>query len=123
MSKTLFCIAIVVGALAFGASSINAQNAGKVYWYGRVDNKLHLVISGTTIEHRTIEGQTSPDGSYSFTAPLPQTDTKVSTRLIEGRSNKITVVQQPNAANNYQAIVEIIDDGSGAREYYIEIFW
>jgi hypothetical protein len=123
MNKTLFSIALIVGFIVFGAVSASAQSTGKVYWYGRVDNKVHLVISGTSIEHRTIEGQTLPDGSYSFTAPLPQSDTTVSTRRIEGRSNKVSVVQQPSAANNFQAIVEIIDDGGGAREYFIEIFW
>jgi hypothetical protein len=123
MIKYLFCVLLLAGFAAFGAISTPAQGTSKAYWHGRVDNKVHLVISGTSIEHRTIEGQAMPDGSYSFTAPLPRSEVTVGARRIEGRSNKVSVIQQPNAANNYQAIVEIIDDGGGAREYFIEIFW
>lgn len=123
MNKTLFSAFLLSAALLFGSIGADAQTSGKAYWFGSVDNKLHLVISGTTIEHITIAGQARPDGSYSFTAPLPRSESTVRVSKLEGRSANVTVVQQPTAANNYQAIVEIVDEGGGAREYLIEIAW
>lgn len=123
MIKALFCFALLTASFAFTTTDAAGQNSGKAYWYGRVDNKVHLAITGITIEHRTVEGQAMPDGSYSFTAALLSADATVRVSKIEGRGTKITVIQQPSASNNYQAIVEIIDDGGGAREYLIEISW
>ena len=70
-----------------------------------------------------VEGNNGEPGRYSFTAPLPQASVTVGVTKIEGRSNKITVIQQPSAGNDFTAIVEIHDDGGGAREYLLEIFW
>lgn len=124
MPKNIFCVAVIAILIAFFSVEISAQApTGKVFWYGLVDSKVHLVIKGTTLEQRTIQGQTAAAGSYSFTAPLPQADTVVRVIKLEGRGKVVTVVQQPSAANNYEAIVEIIDDGGGAREYLIEVAW
>jgi hypothetical protein len=124
MSKNLFCIAVIVTLTALFSIETSAQaTSGKVFWYGMVDNKVQLVIKGTSLEQRTVEGQTLAAGSYSFTTPLPQSDTTVRVTKLEGRGKVVTVVQQPSAANNFEAIVEIIDDGGGAREYLIEVAW
>jgi len=36
---------------------------------------------------------------------------------------KVRVIQQPSTDNDFTAIVEIYDNGGGAREYQLEIFW
>jgi hypothetical protein len=36
---------------------------------------------------------------------------------------EIRVIQQPSRDNNFTAIVQILDDASGAREYQVEITW
>jgi hypothetical protein len=111
---TFFCV----------QAAAQAQDAsGKVFWRGNVDDKLHLVIRGTSLEHRTVSGQVQPDGMFSFTTPLPQQAVTVSVPRFEGRSKKITVVQQPSAENQFTAIVEIVDEGAGARDYFLEIAW
>jgi hypothetical protein len=111
---TFFCV----------QAAAQAQDAsGKVFWRGNVDDKLHLVIRGTSLEHRTVSGQAQPDGMFSFTTPLPQQAVTVSVPRFEGRSKKITVVQQPSAENQFTAIVEIVDEGAGARDYFLEIAW
>lgn len=109
----------------FAISSADAQTAatsGKVFWKGEVDNKVHLVIRGTTLEQRTVEGDEKVPGNYSFTTPLPDQAVKVDVTRREGR-NKVTVIQQPSAENDYTAIVEIHDESGGSREYLLEIFW
>jgi hypothetical protein len=124
MPKNQLCVAVIAILIALFSIETSAQaSSGKVFWYGMVDNKVQLVLKGTTLEQRTVEGQTLANGSYSFTAPLPEADTTVRVTKLEGRGKVITVVQQPSAANNYEAIVEIVDDGGGAREYLIEIAW
>ena len=97
--------------------------AGKVFWRGMVDDKVQLVIRGDKLEQRNVSGQPQPDGNYSFTASLPAQAVTVSIPRAEGRSKKITVVQQPTPENNFTAIVEIHDEGSGARDYFLEIAW
>ena len=109
----------------FAFSSAHAQTeptSGKVFWKGEVDNKVHLVIRGLTLDQRTVEGSDKPAGNYSFTAPLPQQAVQVDVNRREGR-NKVAVIQQPTAENNYTAIVEIDDDDGGSRDYLLEIFW
>lgn len=122
--KTLILIASLF--VLFGVSSAHAQSdnaAGKVFWRGSVDNKVHLVIREDTLEQRVIEGAAKPIGTFSFTMPMPQEAVTVGVVRKEGRSKKIKVIQQPNAENEFTAIVEIHDDGGGARDYVLEIFW
>ena len=97
--------------------------AGKVFWRGMVDDKVHLVIRGDQLEQRNVSGQPHPDGSFSFTAALPAEAVTVSIPRIEGRSKKVSVVQQPTAENDFTAIVEIHDEGGGSRDYFLEIAW
>ena len=110
----------------FAVSSVQAQSesvSGKVFWRGSVDNKVHLMIKGDTLEQKTVEGAEKPTGTFSFTAPLPEQAVTVQVLRKEGRSKKIKVIQQPTADNDFTAIVEIHDDGGGARDYVLEIFW
>lgn len=110
----------------FAVSSTHAQSesaSGKVFWRGSVDNKVHLMIKGDTLEQKTVEGAEKPAGTFSFTAPLPVQAVTVQVLRKEGRSKKIKVIQQPTADNDFTAIVEIHDDGGGARDYVLEIFW
>ena len=110
--------------LIFLAADAYAQGAaGKVFWRGMVDDKVQLVIRGDKLEQRIVSGQAQADGAFSFTAPLPEQAVTVSVPRFEGRSKKVTVVQQPTAENQYTAIVEIHDEGSGARDYFLEIAW
>ena len=110
----------------FAVSSVQAQSesaSGKVFWRGSVDNKVHLTIKSDTLEQKTVEGSEKPLGKFSFTAPLPNQAVTVQVSRKEGRSKKVKVIQQPTAENDFTAIVEIHDDGGGARDYVLEIFW
>lgn len=95
---------------------------GRVYWRGMVDDKVQLVIRGNLIETRTMSGQAYPDGTFSFTALLPTREVNVGVTKSRGRGN-VRVLQQPSQANDYTAVVEIVDSGGGAREYQLDIFW
>lgn len=99
------------------------ESAGKVFWRGIVDDKVHLVIRSDKLEQRNISGKPQPDGLFSFTSPLPAQAVTVSIPRVEGRSKKVTVVQQPTAENDFTAIIEVHDDNGGSRDYLLEIAW
>jgi len=123
MKKAVLALTLLLVFFGARAAAQSQDVSGKVFWRGNVDDKLHLVIRGTSLEHRTVSGAAQPDGTFSFTAPLPQQPVSVAVPRFEGRSKKLNVVQQPSAENQFTAIVEIIDDGAGARDYFLEIAW
>lgn len=124
MKKASIALSLLLALFFAVESSAQAPDtSGKLFWRGNVDDKLHLVIRGSSVEHRTVSGQAQPDGLFSFTSPLPQQAVTVSVARFEGRSKKVTVVQQPKAENQFTAIVEIVDEGGGARDYFLEIAW
>ncbi len=112
----------------FGSESTERKNpedrpvAGRVFWRGMVDDKLQLLIRGNQIEYRTVSGRTMPNGTYSFTTRLPESDVFVGVTKAKGRGT-VRVVEQPSAANDFTAVVEIYDSGGGAKEYELEIYW
>lgn len=123
MKNTLLALPFLLFLAVAQANAQSQETVGKVFWRGTVDDKVHLVIRGDNLEHRTVSGATQPDGAFSFTASLPQQAVTVNVNRIEGRSKKITVVQQPTAENDFTAIVEVYDHGGGAKEYRLEIYW
>lgn len=105
-----------------GGGVDNRPIIGRVFWRGMVDDRIQLVISGNQIETRTISGRSYPDGTYSFTSALPAREVSVAATRTRGRGS-VRILQQPSKANGFKAIVEIYDDGGGARDYQLDIFW
>ena len=96
---------------------------GMFFWNGEVDDEVHLTVRGTVIESETVSGRQLEDGKFSFTSALPrESGFRVGVRKTEGRGEAV-VIQQPNPANSYTAVVRIRDGGGGARPYSLEIFW
>lgn len=95
---------------------------GRVYWRGRVDDRIQLKIRNETGETRTISGSTLGDGVYNFTSGLPERNVEVSVYKKKGRG-KVRVIQQPSEVNNFTAVIEVYDDDSGARDYELDIYW
>ncbi|HNU06741.1 MAG TPA: hypothetical protein PKO33_03175 [Pyrinomonadaceae bacterium] len=100
----------------------NRPVAGRVFWRGMVDDKLQLLIKGNQIEYRTVSGRTMPNGTFSFTTRLPESDVFVGVTKAKGRGT-VRVVEQPASSNDFTAVVEIYDSGGGAKEYELEIYW
>jgi hypothetical protein len=92
---------------------------GRVSWRGMVDNRVELVV------RRTVEDDCR-DGDVgrrrSFTTPLPTIAVAVDVNKLGGRGS-VRVLQQPARANDFTAVIEIYDNGSGAQEYRLDIFW
>ena len=129
MNKTILFTLLFLFALSISAAAQtsenpgeNKQTSGRVLWRGMVDAKVHLIIQDLTLTVNTVEGTAYPDGVSSFTASLPRKNVSVGVNKTKGRGTA-TVIQQPTRENDYTAIVEILDDKSGAKEYQLEIFW
>ena len=105
-----------------GGNPGGGQSSGSAFWRGTVDRKVQLYIRNRNIEVQTISGSPYDNGTYSFTSTLPTRNVRVDAIKKSGRGN-VRVLQQPSRDNDYTAIVQILDDGSGAREYQLEISW
>jgi len=120
--KHIILTAFIVSAFLFPVRSETQGIRGRVFWKGMVDAKVQLIVKGDKIETKTVGGQPYPDGTYSFTAPLPDEAVRVGVTKTEGRG-AVAVAQQPAADNDFTAIIEITDPKGGAKEYQLEIFW
>lgn len=100
----------------------NRPIIGRLYWRGMVDDKVQLVIRGGNVEHRTLSGRQSADGTFSFTSSLPERKVDVGVDKKKGRGSA-RVIQQPAKANDFTTVIEIADTDGGAKEYQLEIYW
>ena len=53
---------------------------------------------------------------------MPTRNVQVEVTKKKGRGEG-RVIEQPSRDNDYTAVVQILDDASGAKEYELEIFW
>jgi hypothetical protein len=95
---------------------------GRVFWRGTVDDRIQLIIRDQTLRVQTVSGRPYPDGTTSFTAPLPDRRVSVDVNKQKGRGN-VRVLQQPRRDNDFTTVIEVSDTDGGAREYQLEIFW
>lgn len=105
-----------------GVFDNDGQRNGSVIWRGTVDRETNLVIRGQDIEARVLSGQTYNNGTFNFTSPLPTRRVTVAAVKRSGRGT-VRVLQQPNRSNDFTAIVQVFDEGGGARDYEVEISW
>lgn len=107
-----------------GGGNNNNSNSiiGRAFWRGMVDDKVQLVIQNQSVRVQTVSGRSHPDGTYNFTAPLPTRKVTVGVNKQRGRGS-VRVLQQPSRENDFTSVIEIYDEGSGAKEYQLEIFW
>lgn len=105
-----------------GGGGNNPPSSGRAFWRGTVDKEVHLVIQNRNIETRTISGAPSGNVNFSFTSSLPTRNVTVEAIKKSGRG-QVRVIEQPNRDNDYTALIQILDDDGGAREYQLEIVW
>lgn len=101
----------------------NRPIIGRAYWRGTVDSVVRLTIQGKNLYSQTISGRDYGEGTFSFTAPIPSDKNSQIGVDKKGGRGGVAILQQPNRANNYTAIIEIRDGDGGAREYNLEIYW
>ena len=100
----------------------NPPSAGRAFWRGTVDSEVNLIIQNRSIETRTISGTPQSNEVFSFTSSLPTRNVTVEAIKKSGRG-QVRVLEQPSRDNDYTAVIQIFDEGGGAREYQLEIVW
>lgn len=105
-----------------GNNNGGGQREGKAFWRGTVDKEVQLVVQRRNIETRTISGSPYRNEVFSFTSALPTRNVTVDVIKKSGRGT-VRIVEQPSRSNDYTAIIQILDEGSGAKEYQLEIVW
>ncbi|MGI8787519.1 MAG: hypothetical protein ACR2HG_07155 [Pyrinomonadaceae bacterium] len=103
-----------------GGNNGGGQRTGKAFWRGMVDSEVHLIIQNRNIETQTISGAPYDNPTFSFTSPLPTRNVTVDVVKKSGRGT-VRVVEQPSRNNNYTAVIQILDEGGGAKEYELDI--
>lgn len=95
---------------------------GRAFWRGTVDKEVQLIIQARNIETRTISGASYTNEKFSFTSSLPTRNVQVEVTKRKGRGS-VRVIEQPSRDNDYTAIIQILDEDGGAKEYELEIGW
>lgn len=91
-------------------------------WEGRVDIGAEIEIHAQTHTVKDMGGRGTREFRADFLSSLPERDVPVSVYKIDGRGD-VELVQAPDAANGYTAIVRIEDDKGGADNYEFELRW
>ncbi|OYT69916.1 MAG: hypothetical protein CFK52_12680 [Chloracidobacterium sp. CP2_5A] len=95
---------------------------GRLRWFGRVDENIYLFVRGASTRIELVSGQPTVNERFNFTSPLPRRLVTVQVRKLRGRAN-IQVIQQPTDTNDFTAVLQITDSGSGATDTEFEMTW
>ncbi|HEY2378639.1 MAG TPA: hypothetical protein VGH98_21845 [Gemmatimonadaceae bacterium] len=118
--STLRTLSIALPLLAAGAPALMAQNRTLFTWTGRVDREVQITMRG---RDAWINGADRDDrGRVSVASMLPRSDGYVRVQTLDGRGD-VSVLQQPNASNNYTTIVRVTDRSSGSDRYRVAAYW
>lgn len=98
------------------------QNSDSVSWRGRVDGESVIRFRSDQAFTETVFGQGTANTSYRFSAPLPNRAISVNLINKEGRG-EVWIVEQPSRANNFTAVVRIVDRQGGAGNYAFTLAW
>ncbi len=112
------------GAQEGGAAkpSGDAEQGNSLQWRGNVNGTVYLHIRADTVKPVVRFGRLPQEVSYEFVSPLPARQVNVQLTEREGRGS-ITVTRQPSSANDYTAIVRIMDRAGGAANYSFRLVW
>lgn len=97
--------------------------SGRVNWSGRVDNKVHVIISGDYVRSIDMAGTGMRNVHYNLMGYLARRNGNfVSVRKIKGRG-QVAVIQQPSWDNDFTTIIQILDPDRSDDDYQLEISW
>ena len=100
---------------------LGAQETQLFTWTGRVDRQVNLTIQGSNTSTNAARGDEF-GGRFRVSSALPRQDGTVRVVVSGGRGD-VVVVQQPNASNNYAAVVRVADNSAGADRYQVTAYF
>lgn len=96
--------------------------SGSVYWRGRVDQNVDIIISGSDVQTQDVSNTGLANVNFNMNGYLARRPGTVNIRRKNGRGT-VSVIQQPNWENDFTAIIRIFDPKGGADDYEVEIGW
>jgi len=123
-TKTLIRQSLLAAAACsvLAASTALAQDRVLLKWTGRVDKEAQITIRDTTISTSIVGGQPVKMTYFDVKDRLPRRDGTVRVELNAGRGD-VDVLQQPNAGNDFAAIIRIRDKDTGVHSFDITVYW
>jgi len=80
-----------------------------LHWKGRVDGRDLLRVKGDQLEIIHLRYDPIQEMTFKFSTPLPAQAVTVLPKIIQARSFKPFILEQPSAANNYTVTVYLSD--------------
>jgi len=105
-----------------GNTTQEPYRSGSVRWRGRVDQTATITISGNDVQSADTAGTGLWSVTQDITGYLAHRTGSVSVRKLSGRGN-VTILQQPSWDNDFMAVIQVDDPGSGSDNYEIDINW
>ena len=115
-------VASVAACSVMVAMPARAQQRVLLDWAGRVDSVARISIQGGGARVSIVGTQDNGAGNLHVRNELPHRDGTVTVQLASGRGD-VDVVQQPQADNDYTAIVRIRDHSNGLDDYRLTALW
>ena len=133
IAAALLCLSAT--AIAFPANAEEAAPAaaatatanvrhGNVVWRGEVDGTVDISLRHRTVRATVISGRSVRREHQHFrvTGFLPARDTVVRLEGVEGQGT-VEITQQPDASNNFTAIVRLANSQPGRQEFHFTLAW
>ncbi len=131
-AATLLCLSAIT--IAFPASAEEAAQPaaaatanvrhGNVVWRGEVDGTVDISLRHRTVRATAVSGRSVRREHQHFrvTGFLPARDTVVRLEGVEGQGT-VEITQQPDASNNFTAIVRLANSQPGRQEFRFTLAW
>ncbi len=104
------------------ATTAPEQQQGSLYWRGDVDGTVDLHIRHRSVRVVVKAGRSLQCLRYRFDGVLPKRNGGVQITKMGGRGT-IELIQQPDSANNYTAVVRVTDRGPSREECRFTLVW
>lgn len=133
IATALLCLSATVVAITAGAeeasqpataaTTANVRH-GNVVWRGEVDGTVDISLRHRTVRATAVSGRSVRREHQHFrvTGFLPARDTVVRLEDVEGQGT-VEITQQPDASNNFTAIVRLANSQPGRQEFRFTLAW
>jgi len=122
VQQSIRSAASVAACIAMVAMPAHAQQRVLLDWSGRVDSVARISIQGGGARVSIVGTQNNGAGNLHVRNELPHRDGTVTVQIASGRGD-VDVVQQPQADNDYTAILRIRDHSNGLDDYSLTALW
>jgi hypothetical protein len=109
------------GGWGNGGYGDGGSSSGVLRWSGRVDGVQEIRVRGRRADSYAVSGAGAADVRSRVDGAIGR-DARVRVLRADGRG-QVQVVQQPSSANDYTAVLRIVDRQAGASYYDVEASW